>query len=222
MPYEWWSTMQAGLLLGGWVLPCLVWVSCPSFVLSEFKLAFVTNFSLYNCSCSRPLSVCERINSNDCNCTTLSFSMLHCHDGSCHVNEDSVTIWYTSPTNVALLLNNSKVQHLSLVKCDAEVSRPSLYDYFAVQKLKRLTVSYPNRYSDFSHDILLETATKSGVSDVASTTIIHLSILAGKQSMKAYTVQTVGFSHNSFPFLNLSISQADLANYQNALITFVY
>ncbi|XP_041108786.1 uncharacterized protein si:ch73-52p7.1 [Polyodon spathula] len=205
------------------VLLCLIWISIPALLLSEFKLAYVTDFSLYNCTCIRSLSLCGRIDPGECDCNAFPFSVLHRSNSGSVLNEKCITVWYTSPGNVALLLNNSEVHHLSLVKCDSTGWKPIQYDYFTVQRLERLTVSYRNRYADFTKAIELGRQRLPGAhDDEASMAVIHLSVLSGQTTLKAYTIQTTGHSNGSFPFPNLSMAHSYLSDASNRFITFVY
>ncbi|MGH0147235.1 UNVERIFIED_CONTAM: hypothetical protein FKN15_051245 [Acipenser sinensis] len=123
--------MQPTVKIGKSVLPLLIWISIPALLLSEFKLTYVTDFSLYNCSCIRSLSVCGHIDPGECDCNAFPFSVLHRSNSGSVLNEKCITVWYTSPAtwlssstilkcimvwytspgNVALFLNNSEVHH---------------------------------------------------------------------------------------------------------------
>ncbi|MGH0147236.1 UNVERIFIED_CONTAM: hypothetical protein FKN15_051246 [Acipenser sinensis] len=103
--------MQPTVKIGKSFLPLLIWISIPALLLSEFKLTYVTDFSLYNCSCIRSLSVCGHIDPGECDCNAFPFSVLHRSNSGSVLNEKCITVWYTSPGNVALLLNNSEVHH---------------------------------------------------------------------------------------------------------------
>nr|XP_015217913.1 PREDICTED: uncharacterized protein LOC107079316 [Lepisosteus oculatus]XP_015217914.1 PREDICTED: uncharacterized protein LOC107079316 [Lepisosteus oculatus]XP_015217915.1 PREDICTED: uncharacterized protein LOC107079316 [Lepisosteus oculatus]XP_015217916.1 PREDICTED: uncharacterized protein LOC107079316 [Lepisosteus oculatus] len=204
-------------------LSCLVWMAMPSFLRSEFKLAYVTDFSLYTCTCLRPLRACGRINASECDCDDHSFSALQRSGSSGLVHGTHITVWYTSPLNVALLLNNSEVHHLSLVKCDAAGGKAFSYDYFAVQRLEKLSVAYPHWHADpSSHDVVIGREPAGPLPAEARVAIIHLSVLTGKRTLKAYTVQAHRDSEGGFPFPNLHLARAGLPDAADTFITFLY
>uniref|UniRef100_UPI003AAA2EB4 uncharacterized protein n=1 Tax=Centroberyx gerrardi TaxID=166262 RepID=UPI003AAA2EB4 len=127
---------------------------------SELRLAYVTQHSLYYCTCVRDPHPCSLLSPADCSCKDLPLSTLHhpqphsspplhlhasSHASSPVFRARRLTVWYTSPSNAAHLLNNSEVRHLTLIRCGPGGSRaPSLSQEgnFAVQHLERLTVAY--------------------------------------------------------------------------------
>ncbi|XP_066553081.1 uncharacterized protein LOC136719140 [Amia ocellicauda] len=198
------------------VLSCLVWMVAPGFLRSEFKLAYVTDFSLYTCTCLRDQPVCGLLNSSKCDCSDHPFSALHCPDGPNLVHGTDISVWYTSPLNVALLLNNSKVHQLTLVKCDSVVDKAFPVDYFAIQGLVKLTVTIAGN----TEDIVLGREKAAPYCDEANITIIHPSVLTRKSSLKAYTVWTPSVWKGVFPFPYLNIAQVGLQ--EASIVTFLY
>ncbi|XP_058506733.1 uncharacterized protein si:ch73-52p7.1 [Solea solea] len=121
---------------------------CVSLALqrSDLRLAYVTHNSFFYYSCSQDPQPCSVASLTDCRCKDIQLSTLH------HPQSHSspvfrmrrLTVWFTSPSNTARLLNNSEVRHLTLIHCGAGGSRgtasSSLQGHFAVQHLERLTV----------------------------------------------------------------------------------
>ncbi|XP_041866561.1 uncharacterized protein si:ch73-52p7.1 [Melanotaenia boesemani] len=121
---------------------------CASMALqqSDLHLAYVTQrgFCLY--SCSQDPQPCSTSSLKDCIFTEIQLSALHCPQSPlttvfCFKH---LTVWFSSPANVACLLNNSEVRHLTLIHCGTGGSRgtpsSSLGGHFAVQHLERLTM----------------------------------------------------------------------------------
>lgn len=199
--------------LGRAVLTCVVWAAVPVLLWSDFKLAYVTEHSLNMCSCVRGLVPCSAINSSQCNCTQRH------GDGSGLVHAKRLTVWYTSPRNVALLLNNSEVRHLSLIRCQAPGGGKASYQYFSVQRLERLTVSYWQAERGHSMELGTDLAPHTEEARVA---IINTSILMGKAALKAYTVQTKVDANGVLPFPNMCMTPAGLPATDVMFVTFLY
>lgn len=113
---------------------------------SDLRLAYVTHNSFVYYSCNQVPHPCSVSSLTDCRCKDIQLSTLHRPQShsSPVFRMRRLTVWFTSPLNMALLLNNSEVRHLTLVHCGAEGPRgsssSSLEGYFAVQHLERLTV----------------------------------------------------------------------------------
>ncbi|KAF3708071.1 hypothetical protein EXN66_Car001244 [Channa argus] len=128
--------------------PFLYLLLCMSVALkrSDLRLAYVTHNSFFYYSCSQDPQPCIISSLSDCRCKDIQLSTLHRPQShsSPVFRMRRLTVWFTSPLNMALLLNNSEVRHLTLVHCDPEGSRgspsSSLEGHFAVQHLERLTV----------------------------------------------------------------------------------
>ncbi|KAJ8360247.1 hypothetical protein SKAU_G00167720 [Synaphobranchus kaupii] len=206
--------MQLAGQVGRVLLTCVIWTAVPVLLWSDFKLAYVTEHSLYMCSCVHGLAPCGVINSSQCNCDDRPLSTLHRGDSSGPVHK-RLTVWYTSPLHVALLLNNSEVRHLSLVRCKAPGPRGASYQYFTVQRLERLTVSYWQ--GELGHSVDLGPHTEE-----ERVAVIHTSILTGKATLKAYTVQTKVDANGVLPFPNICMSPAGLPATAVMFVTFLY
>ncbi|KAK2824481.1 hypothetical protein Q5P01_021656 [Channa striata] len=128
--------------------PFLYFLLCMSVALqrSDLRLAYVTHNSFFYYSCSQDPQPCVISSLSDCRCKDIQLSMLHRPQShsSPVFRMRRLTVWFTSPLNMALLLNNSEVRHLTLIHCDPDGSRgtpsSSLEGHFAVQHLERLTV----------------------------------------------------------------------------------
>ncbi|XP_035029521.1 uncharacterized protein si:ch73-52p7.1 [Hippoglossus stenolepis] len=128
--------------------PLLCVLLCVSLALqrSDLRLAYVTHNSFFYYSCSQDPQPCSVSSLTDCRCKDIQLSTLH------HPQSHSspvfrmrrLTVWFTSPSNTARLLNNSEVRHLTLIHCGAGgsggMSPAPLEGHFAVQHLERLTV----------------------------------------------------------------------------------
>ncbi|XP_036403305.1 uncharacterized protein si:ch73-52p7.1 [Megalops cyprinoides] len=216
----WAGRVQTAALLG-----CVLWLAAPVLLRSDFRLAYVTEHSLYTCKCVQGMAPCGVINSSQCECKDHPFSVLRRPDGSgiLWAATEQLTVWYTSPLNVALLLNNSEVRHLSLVKCNSVAGKAASYDYFTVQRLERLTVSYPSWRPGQSHDITLGRDDGPAYQEKeARMAIIATAVLTGKSSLKAYTVQTKVDGKGMFPFPYLSASKVTLPEASSMYVTFLY
>nr|XP_023655574.1 uncharacterized protein LOC111837609 [Paramormyrops kingsleyae]XP_023655575.1 uncharacterized protein LOC111837609 [Paramormyrops kingsleyae]XP_023655576.1 uncharacterized protein LOC111837609 [Paramormyrops kingsleyae] len=210
--------MRACGQTGGTLLSCLLCVAVPALLRPDAKLAYVTEGRLCTCSCSRDLVACSAIGHPECKCTDWPQSGLNGPDGSRPLTEKRLTVLYTSPLNVALLLNNSEVHHLSLVKCSDTGGKVPTQDYFAVLKLEKLTVSYPLLQASQSHDFVLGTPYHDG----ETVSIIHMSVLMGKPSLKAYTIQAKTDSNGLLPFASLCVSPIRLPEPSRMFVTFLY
>lgn len=128
---------------------CFLFCLAVSLQHSYLRLAYVTHNSLYYYSCAEDPQPCSLSSLTDCSCEDLQLSMLyriHLHSSPAF-RVRRLTVWYTSASNTARLLNNSDVRHLTLIHCGAGGSRgpashgPSIQEgYFAVQQLEHLTV----------------------------------------------------------------------------------
>ncbi|XP_041715352.2 LOW QUALITY PROTEIN: uncharacterized protein si:ch73-52p7.1, partial [Coregonus clupeaformis] len=176
--------------LGQALLSCLILMAVSGLLRPEFKLAHVTDHSLLYCACVHELVACGVISPREYTCKDHSLSLLHRSDSSSSVQIRRLTIWYTSPLNVSLLLNNSEVWHLTLIKCNSVGSKQASLGSFTVQHLQRLTVSYPLRRSGQTHGIIPGRDMCAPYYEEARLGIIHSSVLLGESNVKAYTVQT--------------------------------
>lgn len=133
---------------------CL-WCALLSVAVSlDLRVAYVTHSGLHYYSCVRDPPPCSLSALFDRSCEDLQLSMLH----RVHLHSSPafrvkrLTVWYTSASSTARLLNNSEVKHLTLVHCGAGGPRGaappdalSQERYFAVQHLERLTLVYLQR-----------------------------------------------------------------------------
>ncbi|XP_053189221.1 uncharacterized protein si:ch73-52p7.1 [Scomber japonicus] len=131
--------------------PLLCVLLCVSVALqrSDLRLAYVTHNSFFYYSCSQNPQPCSIASLTDCRCKDIQLAMLHRPQShsSPVFRMRRLTVWYTSPSNTARLLNNSEVRHLTLVHCGPGGSRETASHgsvpqegHFAVQHLERLTV----------------------------------------------------------------------------------
>ncbi|XP_042289850.1 uncharacterized protein si:ch73-52p7.1 [Thunnus albacares] len=131
--------------------PLLCVLLCVSVALqrSDLRLAYVTHNSFFYYSCSQNPQPCSVSSLTDCRCKDIQLAMLHRPQShsSPVFRMRRLTVWYTSPSNTARLLNNSEVRHLTLVHCGPGGSREKTFHgsvpqegHFAVQHLERLTV----------------------------------------------------------------------------------
>ncbi|XP_030603354.1 uncharacterized protein LOC115792888 [Archocentrus centrarchus] len=110
---------------------------------SDLRLAYVTHNSFLYYSCSQDPQPCSTSSLTDCRCKDIQLSTLHrLQSHSSPVFQmRRLTIWFTSPSNTARLLNNSEVRHLTLIYCGSSGVPPFNPDgHFAVHHLERLTV----------------------------------------------------------------------------------
>lgn len=152
--------------------PLLCVLLCVTLALqrTDLRLAYVTHNSFFYYSCSQEPPPCSVASLTDCRCKDIQLSTLHHpHSHSSPVfRMKRLTVWFTSPSNTARLLNNSEVRHLTLIHCGAGGSREmtsssssssssdpssSLQGHFAVQHLERLTVvDVPQRLPHYCPD----------------------------------------------------------------------
>jgi len=118
----------------------LLWVLlCVSVALqrSDLRLAYVTHSGFFYYSCSQVPQPCSVPSLTECRCNHIQVST------SPVFRMRRLTVWFTSPSNTARLLNNSEVRHLTLIHCGpggAEAASSPPEGHFAVQHLERLTV----------------------------------------------------------------------------------
>ncbi|XP_051506880.1 uncharacterized protein LOC127413635 [Myxocyprinus asiaticus] len=204
------------------VLYCILWLTVPVLLRSEFKVAYVTERSVYMCTCAQDLSFCEKMNSNECNnCKNQSLVLQEAESPS-PVQKKHLTVWYTSPLNVALLLNNSEVRHLSLVQCKPTVDQPISFDYFTVQRLETLTVTYPFWKPGWGYNITIGKDRGAPYHEEARIAIIHTSVLTGKTELKSYTVQTKVDHNGMISFPDIFITRNGLSEMSRIFVTFLY
>ncbi len=200
------------------VLCCILWLAAPAVLRSEFKVAYVTEHSVYMCPCAQDLAFCEMNSSEFSNCKDQS-SVLHRAESPSPLHKKHLTVWYSSPLNVALLLNNSEVQHLSLIQCRPADEQPVPFEYFTVQRLETLTVSYkPGQ----SYDITVGKDRDALYHEEARIAVIHSSVLTGKTEPKSYTVQTEVDRSGTMSFPNIFMSRNGLSEMSRIFVTFLY
>ncbi|XP_061601275.1 uncharacterized protein si:ch73-52p7.1 [Cololabis saira] len=117
---------------------------CVSAAQQRSDLAYVTHSSFSYFSCSQDPHPCSISSLTTCRCKDMQLSTLH-HPHSQLTPvfwTKQLTVWFTSPSNVARLLNNSEVKHLTLVHCGGARGPPSfsLEGHFVMKHLERLTV----------------------------------------------------------------------------------
>lgn len=198
------------------VLYCILWLAAPAILRSEFKVAFVTERNVYMCTCAQDLSSCEKMNSSECNNCKDQSSVLQRAESP--VQKKRLTVWYTSPLNVALLLNNSEVRHLSLVQCNPSDDQPIPFDYFTVQRLEILTVWKPGQ----SYDIIIGKDRDAPYQEEARIAVIHTSVLTGKKELKSYTIQTKVDRSGMMSFPGIFMSRSTLSEMSRIFVTFLY
>ncbi|XP_024153264.1 uncharacterized protein si:ch73-52p7.1 [Oryzias melastigma] len=116
---------------------------------SHLHLVYVTHSSFFLYSCSQDPPPCSTSSLTDCWCKEVQLFSLHRPPyPALDLQMRHLTVWFTSPSNAARLLNNSKVKHLTLIHCGAEGSKGttllSVEAHFVVQHLERLTVVNPS------------------------------------------------------------------------------
>ncbi|XP_062851069.1 uncharacterized protein si:ch73-52p7.1 [Trichomycterus rosablanca] len=191
---------------------CLV---MPVLLRAEFTLVNVREHSLYICTCMQDLVACSVINSSECDCDN--------HADNPHVvTYKRLTVWYTSPFNVARLLNNSEIRHLILAKCDSTSGTPPSLDYFIVKRLERLTILYPFWTPGQNYDIVLGREMGVLYHEEPRIAVIHTVVLTGKVGLKAYTVKTKVDSNGMIPFPYVFVSLDGLPEMSNISVTFLY
>lgn len=122
---------------------CLLLFASVALQRSDLRLAYVTHNSFFYYSCSQDPQPCSVLSLTDCRCKDIQLSTLHRPQShsSPVFRMRRLTVWFTSPLNLALLLNNSEVRHLTLIHCGAGGPPTSFLEgYFAVQHLERLTM----------------------------------------------------------------------------------
>ncbi|KAK7148097.1 hypothetical protein R3I93_012423 [Phoxinus phoxinus] len=200
------------------VLFCILWLASPAVLRSEFKVAYVTERSVYMCTCAPDLGLCEKMNSSEwCNNCKDQSSVLQRAENPSPVQKKHLTVLYTSPLNVALLLNNSEVRHLSLVQCKPADDQPVPLEYFTVQRLETLTLSRPGQ----SHDVFIGKDRDAPYQEEARIAVIHTSVLTGKSDPKSYTVQTKVDRRGMLPFPDIFMSRVALSE-MRIFVTFLY
>ncbi|XP_072533284.1 uncharacterized protein [Salminus brasiliensis] len=206
------------------VLYCVLCLVMPTLLRGEFTLAYVREYSLFICVCTQDLVVCSVINSSECDCADHPLSMPQQQQthGPGMVHFKRLTVWYTSPLNVARLLNNSEVRHLALIKCDLASSDLPLFDHFAVRRLERLSVSYPFWRPGQSHDVFLGRDMGALHHEEARIAVIHAAVLSGTDRLKTYTVKTEVDSKGMMSFPNVLMSNDGLPEMASMFVTFVY
>lgn len=202
------------------VLYCILWLAAPAVLRSEFKVAYVTERSVYMCTCAQDLSFCEKMNSSECNNCKDQSSVLQRAESP--VQKKRLTVWYTSPLNVALLLNNSEVRHLSLVQCKPSDDQPVPFEYFTVQRLETLTVSSPFWKPGQSYDVIIGKDRDAPYQEEARIAVIHTSVLTGKTEVKSYTVQTKVDRSGMMSFPEVFMSRITLSEMSRIFVTFLY
>ncbi|KAL4640839.1 hypothetical protein GN956_G11228 [Arapaima gigas] len=198
------------------LLSCVLWMAAPALLRSDFWLARVTDDRLLFCTCTWAPPTCGSLDASNCNCRERLLPMSRRADGLLHAKR--LTVWYTSVSGVTRLLDGSEIRHLSLVKCNASIAKAAPHDYFTVQRLERLTVSYLFLRAGQSQDLVLGAPNLETV----RVGVIHTSILAGKSTVKAYTVQTNVDRDGALPFPNLRMSRLRLPEASSVFVTFLY
>lgn len=218
------------------VISCLLWLSvAPRPLRSEFHLAYVSDQNLYMCLCEREQPHCSEPDASTCDCKDYPLSQLQRSEGSDLVHHKRITIWYSSPTHVALLLHNAEVRHLTLIKCNTPVVSPGgavvntdtasssvgaagvittatgiklpSLDQFVVKRLENLTV-WPSACPPGPiQDLLLGKEMGAGHNEQTRIAIFDTAALAGvgKPCLRAYTVLTKLDADGLLPFPNLHV-----------------
>ncbi|XP_077080135.1 uncharacterized protein LOC143732695 isoform X2 [Siphateles boraxobius] len=188
---------------------CILWLASP---------AYVTERNVYMCTCAQDLGFCEKMNSSECNNCKDQSSVLQRAENPSPVQKKHLTVWYTSPLNVALLLNNSEVRHLSLVQCKPADDQPIPVEYFTVQRLETLKVTYP---FIGSHNVFIGKDRDAPYQEEARIAVIHTSVLTGKSQLKSYTVQTEVDRRGMMSFPDIFMSRVALPE-MRIFVTFLY
>ncbi|KAL7890419.1 hypothetical protein AOLI_G00026770 [Acnodon oligacanthus] len=208
--------------MGVVALHCVLCLVMPTLLRGEITLACVREHSLFICACTQDLVACSVINSSECDCVDHPLSTPQQAEGPGTVQYKRLTVWYTSPLNVARLLNNSEVRHLVLVKCDPTGEELPPLDHFVVRRLERLSVSYPFLRPGQIHDVVLGREMGAPYHEEARIAVIHTAVLAGKAGLKAYTVKTEVDSKGMMSFPNVFMSHEGLPEMARMFVTFVY
>lgn len=212
------------------VLSCLLWFTMAlGPVCGEFHVAYVTDHSLHTCECERELPRCSQPDASTCICKEHS---LQRSEGN-SLQRRSLTVWYSSPPNVALLLHNAEVRHLSLGRCSASAvalgsvsftagARPSP-ENFVVQRLEQLTVWRSPPPCQSGEEMYLGREAGAAHHEEARIAVINTAALAGELSLKAYTVRTGLDADGLLPFPDLQkLPREGLPDSSNIFVTFLY
>ncbi|XP_015251080.1 PREDICTED: uncharacterized protein LOC107098118 [Cyprinodon variegatus] len=108
--------------------------------------------SIYH-SWSQDAQPCSSSSVSDCRCKNFQLSTAHwpLTQSTPFFQRKHLTVWFSSPSTVMRLLNNSEVRHLTLIHCGPPgeprgAASFTQEGYFAVQRLERLTlVNAPER-----------------------------------------------------------------------------
>uniref|UniRef100_A0A8C2DJG2 Si:ch73-52p7.1 n=1 Tax=Cyprinus carpio TaxID=7962 RepID=A0A8C2DJG2_CYPCA len=193
-------------------------------------ISLLVIYALYNCVCDRiQILNLESWNLNTesnlpCVLSCIEFSnckdqssVLHRAETPSPLHKKHLRVWYSSPLNVALLLNNSEVQHLSLIQCKPAADQPVPYEYFTVQRLETLTVTYT--FGQPGQRLIIGNAPYR---EEARISVIHTSVLTGKTELKSYTVQAKVDHSGMMPFPNIFMSRNGLSEMSRISVTFLY
>ncbi|KAK2896346.1 hypothetical protein QQF64_006241 [Cirrhinus molitorella] len=204
------------------VLYCILWLAAPAFLRSEFKVAYVTERNVYMCMWAQDVAFCEKMNSSEFNNCKDQSSVLHRAESPSPIQKKRLTVWYSSPLNVALLLNNSAVQHLSLIQCTAAAEQPIPFEYFTVQRLETLTVTPQFWKPGQNYHIIIGKDRDAPYHEEARIAVIHTSVLTGKKELKSYTVQTKVDRSGMMSFPDIFMSRNELSEMSRIFVTFLY
>lgn len=211
------------------VLSCLLWFTmAQGLVRGEFHVAYVTNHSLRTCECERELPHCSKPDASECICKDLRA------EGS-SLQRRSLTVWYSSPPDVAILLHNAEVRHLSLGRCCTSAvassgvsigsaGLKSSPENFVVQRLEQLTVWRPSPCrTGLRQEMYLGREMGAAHHEEARIAVINTAALAGELSLKAYTVRTGLDANGLLPFPDLQeLPREGLPDSSNIFVTFLY
>ncbi|KAM4598798.1 uncharacterized protein V3H82_003538 isoform 1-T2 [Fundulus diaphanus] len=114
---------------------------------ADLPLAYVAHGNFMYYSWSQDAQPCSTSSVSDCRCKNFQLSTAHwplSHSAPVFPRKH-LTVWFSSPSTVMRLLNNSVVKHLTLIHCgppgEPRGAAPSPQEgYFAVKHLERLTV----------------------------------------------------------------------------------
>lgn len=203
-------------------LYCVLSLVMPAILRAEFTLASVHEHHIIICTCMQDLVACSMINSSECVCHNHPFSMLEHNTSPSTVTYKRLTVWYTSPLNVARLLNNSEIRYLALAKCDLVRGTSLSVHYFTVRRLERLYVSYPFWMPGQNHDIVMGRDVGMPYHEEPRIAVIHTDVLVGKAELKAYTVKTMAHTNGMSPFPDLLMPTDELPDTSNTFVSFLY
>ncbi|XP_026135029.1 uncharacterized protein LOC113113083 isoform X2 [Carassius auratus] len=198
------------------VLCCILRLSVPAFLRPEFSVAYVTERNVFMCT-QVHLAFCEEMNSSEFSSCKDQSSVLDRAESPSTLHRKNLTVWYSSPLNVALLLNDSEVTHLSLIQCKSAAQQPVPFEYFTVQRLQTLTVTYP-----FGPPGQRLITGKDRDHEEERIAVIHTSVLTGKTELKSYTVQARVDRSGRMPFPNIFMSRNRLSEMSRIFVTFLY